>query len=118
MTRTAEFHLRLCRELTRIHWSPVPFRMLRRSGVAALALHSGNNWFEMLIDFRRVARKARPRIALALFQTQRIFGIARSACILADGDAVLMKLREVANARFAYGAAFSYQRGLSLRSSA
>ena len=58
MASTAKLHLRHSGKFARIHWHSVPFSMLRGSRMAALALHSGNNGFEMLIDFRRVAREA------------------------------------------------------------
>src|SRR6185312_9275899 len=69
MAGTAKFHLRFSGELARIHGHSAPLGMLRRARMTPLALHSGDNWFQMLVNLGRVTCEARPRIALALLQT-------------------------------------------------
>jgi hypothetical protein len=99
MTRAAKFHLRFGGEFTRIHRHSMTRGMLRGTWMAALALHSGNGRLKTLfVNFGGVTRKTRSCISLALLQAQSILRITRSAGILADGDAVLMKLREIADA--------------------
>jgi hypothetical protein len=88
------------------------------SGMTPFALNAGHQGREVAADAGGVAPEACPQVMRALFETQRGSRTERRTRILSDGDAILMKLRKVADAGFTDAGRGSDQRGLPLRAGA
>ena len=114
MACAAEFDLARCRELARIKGRAMALSVLVSARMATLALYSGDERLEVFADACRVAGQTRLKIVRVLLQTERGIRICRSACVLPDGDTVLMKLRKIADARFSHRRAGANQRSLPL----